>query len=353
MWGHTIFTDNSELYKKIIQDIEEAKSYIYLETYIFDNDSIGKKIRDALIKKAQEKIEIKVLVDALGSGANESFFKDLINSGGKVVFFRKFQLSFKIIHKNNHRDHRKLLVIDDKILYIGSSNITEKSINWKEINIRIQNKIGNLAKLAFLQNFAIANKPIIHKKIHLKLLKSEGLELIRDIPSPIQKKIRNKQIKLIKKAEKEICIENPYFLPDNKLRKALKKASKKGVKVTIVTPEKSDVRIVDILREKYYGNLYESGINFMFYRPNVLHSKLMIVDDIFFNIGSSNMDYRSSALQFEIDLFGENKIICKKIKKHFQENLKQCKPFDYYSWQKRSTFQKISEKILSIIRYFL
>ncbi len=353
MKNFEIFNDNSKLYDKMLKDISEAKEYIYLETYIFCNDNIGRKFRDAIEKKARENIDVKILLDDFGSPINNKFFQDLISLGGNVKFFKKFKFCLKIIDKNNHRNHRKLLIIDDKIAYIGSSNISEKTLDWREINIRIESGIAKLFRRAFLKNFSISNKHIFRKKMHIAPLKYNGLEIIRDAPSIKFRKIRNKKIKLIKKAKKQILIETPYFLPDRKLRKALKKAAKKGVEVKIILPKKSDVKIIDILCAKYFGALHKNGINIYFYGPKILHSKLMIVDGENFSVGSANLDFRSMLFQFEINLFGKNKAMADELKNHFNQTLAESKLFDYKKWEKRSIISKILERLLMLIRRLL
>ncbi|MFH1745282.1 MAG: phospholipase D-like domain-containing protein [bacterium] len=348
---HKFFSKNSELYSSMLEDIGNAQKYVYLETYNFSNDEIGEKFRDKLIGTTRRGVEVKILCDDFGSKANKKFFKELTAVGGKVKFFRKFRLSFRIIRKNNHRDHRKLLVIDDKISYIGSSNITKDNLKWRDSNLRLEGKIAQEFKSAFLKNYSIAHKYIFIRRDHIKPFIFDDFVIQRDVPSIKFRRIQKKHLELIKKARKKIIIETPYFLPDWKLRRGLKKAVEKGVEIIIMLPNNSDIKLIDILRQKYFGQLYEHGIKIMFYRPEILHSKCLVVDDKYFSIGSANLDYRSSMHQFEINLFGQDTAIINELKNFFEEGLKKCEPFCYQTWLDRSKLQKMLENILISIRY--
>jgi len=142
-------------------------------------------------------------------------------------------------------------------------------------------------------------------------------------------------------------------VPSFRIRRAIYKAVKRGVKVTLILPYTSDLIIMDIIRNRYIARLYRKGVMIYFYMPRVLHTKLMIIDDSFFILGSSNLDYRSFIHQCEINLFGKNKKIIKRLTEYFNETLKQSKPFSYTGWKKRRSIIKIIEKVLYLFRRYL
>jgi len=351
MRKYSFYSDNIELYAEMIKDIVSARSYVYLETYIFSNDSVGSRFKGVLLKKAKEGIDIKILVDGYGSSANKKFFHDLIEAGGDVRIFREFQWSFRIVKKNTSRDHRKLLVIDDQIAYIGSSNFTASSIAWREANLRLTGGCAQLLARSFVENFNLFDKHFFLSKEYTQPLRCDKFEIIRDVPSLKFRKTRKKMINMIQSAKNEIMIEAAYFLPDILFRRELKEARERGVKVTVIVPKYSDHRIFDLLREKYLGKLHEFGINIMLYVPEVIHSKIMVIDEKQFLMGSSNIDHRSFSLQFEINIFGHNNNISRMLVEHFRSSLADCEPFDYEAWKKRTLGQRIIEKLLSTIRY--
>ncbi|PLX20963.1 hypothetical protein C0584_04220 [Candidatus Parcubacteria bacterium] len=337
---------NRELYKEMLHDIRKASKYVYLETYIFDGDKIGDKFRQELEKKAQEGLDVRILLDDYGTSLNKKYFKNLISYGGKVRFFRKLKLSLKLIQRNNHRNHRKLLVIDDKISYLGSSNISHRTINWWELNIRMKGRIAPIFKKIFLQNFRIYNKIVFRKKKHVENIKYKDIEIIRDVPSIRIRRFRKKKIELIKKAQNSIIIETPYFIPEPLLVRKLKAAVKRGVKVTLLVPKKSDVKIIDIASKKYLGILHKIGVDIKCYKPNVLHSKAMIIDSQYFIFGSANIDPRSSILQFEINLVGENKKMAHQLDEHFKHTIFYAEDFNFSQWSKRPRVHRFFEYLL-------
>src|SRR3989339_280433 len=215
------FNNNEKLYKKILQDIGEAKSFVYLETFSFGKNKIGHQFREALENCAKEEVDVRLLLDGFGSSTNRKYFKKLSQLGGQIKFYKKFKISFNIIHDNNYRNHRKLLVIDDKISYIGSVNITDRSINWRDATLRLSGTISTTFRDVFLDNFKIADKHIFIKKPHTTSIKLKDIEIFRDIPSIKFQKIRNEQIRLIKNAKKQIIIETPYFLTGKIFRQTL------------------------------------------------------------------------------------------------------------------------------------
>jgi cardiolipin synthase len=158
---------------------------------------------------------------------------------------------------------------------------------------------------------------------------------------------------MIRSAKTSIAIESPYFLPGYILRKLLMEAARRGVDVTIITPKQSDVTMVDIVRSKYLGLLYKSGINLQFYLPYNLHAKLVMVDGTVFSVGSSNFDYRSFRYMHEVMLFGKDKAMIQGFQQHITETLLECEEFDYPKWLRRPMMHKVFEALLIPLRHFL
>lgn len=333
------------------EDIKNAKKYIYIETYKFGNDPIGERFRDVLTKKAKEGIDIKILVDSWGATVNEEFFAEMLRFGGQVVFFQKLKIHLDLFSKNHLRNHRKIFIVDDKIVYVGSANISNHSINWRESVLRLEHSITQKFKHIFFEHFNLADKIFPNKRKYTKSVLSDGFEIIKDIPSNIFQPTRNKFLQLIKKAQSEIIIETPYFLPGSILRKSIIDAAQRGVNVNIITPQHSDVGLFDILRNKYLGIFIKENINIFYYRPHNLHAKLFIADRETFVLGSSNFDYRSFRFMHEINMVGNNKSIIEVLLKHIEETKTECIPFNYELWLKRPKTLKFIEWLLVPIRH--
>ncbi len=350
---YKLYDDPLRFYNAMLSDIENAKDYIYLETYRFNNDSIGIKFRDALTRKSREGVEIKLLMDSWGTSLPSNFFSELQNNKGEVRFFLKVKFFWDFFTRNHRRNHRKLLIIDDIITYIGSANLTDYSLNWRESILRIKSNLAISFKKAFMQHYELYNKYVFEKMINIRKITHEGCEIIRDVPSLTKQRIRKRYIELIRAANHEVVIETPYFLPSYYLRKALTDAAKRGVDVKVIMPRHSDVGLIDVLRNKFLGPLAKGGVKLLFYVPHNLHAKLIMVDKEVFSLGSPNFDYRSFRFQHEIVIVGEEKSVIDQMDKHIKETLLNSEEFNYDVWLKRSAIQKFFELILLPFRHLL
>ena len=346
--------DKPEIYlSDMLEDIRQAKHYICLQMYKFYDDGIGRQFRDALTEKARQGVEVKVLIDSWGAGVSHSFFSDLIGFGGQVRFFTKIKFFIDFFTKNHRRNHRKLIVIDDAISWIGSGNITAYSLKWRELMLRIKGDIAHSFRKVFNLDFKLYNKYFFEKNSYIRLIRHGDFEIVRDVPSITKKRINKKFIQLIKNADKEVIIETPYFLPGYFLRRAMMDASKRGVRVYVIIPRHSDVMLVDILRNKYLGLLHLGGVKFLYYQDGVLHAKGILVDDSIFAIGSPNFDYRSFRYMHEIILVGRQQEVAEQLRAHIEQSLKFCEPFSYEKWLNRPKFQLLMEWLLLPFRHLL
>ncbi|MCD4679795.1 MAG: phosphatidylserine/phosphatidylglycerophosphate/cardiolipin synthase family protein [Bacteroidales bacterium] len=351
---YKLFDDPLHYFNAMLNDIENAKEYIYLEMYRMGNDSIGQKFKEALTKKAREGLEVKLLLDSWGTSLPHSFFKEFESYGGSVTFFKKIRFYFDFFTKNHRRNHRKLLIIDDKISYIGSGNLTAYSIIWRELMLRIEEEeLTRIFKRTFLESHQIYNKYIFNRFAGRKTIFYRDFSIIRDLPSIYRQSIKKKYEELISNAKSEVVIETPYFLPGFKLRKAMMEAASRGVNVSVIVPEHSDVKVADLLRCKYLGILHKNNVNIQFYKPHNLHAKCMMVDKQIFAIGTSNFDYRSFRYQHEIMLCGKEDSIVGELTSHIAQSLNDSVAFDYKKWLGRPRTQKFFEYILIPFRHLL
>jgi len=349
--GFRLFDQPPMFYQAMLNDISQAQKYIYLETYKFGNDKTGLTFRDALTRKAREGVKVKLMVDSWGASYPETFFSELSSYGGEVRFFKKIKLAFDSFTKNHKRNHRKLLIIDDRICYIGSANITGYSHEWRESVLRLTGGIAEIFRKSFLESFKIYNKYIFNKFSFKKIIHFNEFEIVQDNPSIYRQQIKTKLEKLVAKAKKEVFIETPYFLPGYKLRKILARIAEKGVRVTIILPQRSDVRAVDLLRNKYMGFYFRNKVRIVFFTPNNLHAKLILIDGEVFGLGSPNVDYRSFRYQHEIMLFGRHKGIVEEVRKHIEFTLSSCLDFDHAAWMRRPRFEKLLGWLLLPFRH--
>ena len=346
---YDVLSSPRSIYKKMLSDIRSAKREILLETYIYGKNAVGREFREALIKKALKGVKVKLLIDSWGSGVKKIFFKKLIDAGGEVRFFRELRYAFHFININHERNHRKLLVIDENISYIGSINITSFCLDWEELVLRIEGSLARVLKFSFRKAWKRFN---LWESRKIKNIFHEGVEIIQDFPSMKYSFTERSYKKLIRKAKREIFIENPFLVPSIGIRKAFKKALARGVKIKMIIPKVSDVKLLDIFRERYTGKLNKMGFE-IYHFPRILHSKLRIVDDDFFLLSSSNLDYRSFKYQYEINLLGKNEAIVDSLKKIFYKNLRKSKTFNYVQWENRGIPRRLLERMIKPFKRYL
>lgn len=346
-----MFSDPLVYYTAMLNDIKAAASSIFLEIYRFRNDPVGIRFRDNLLKKQREGVMVKLLIDSWGAAAGFSFFQELVEAGGELRFFKKIRFNWDGFTKNHRRDHRKMLIIDDHITYIGSANIAGYSLNWRESMFRIKGDIAKEFRTVFNGNFQIYNKYFYDKLAYTRSIRYGDFEILRDVPSLAFQPVRKKFLEFISQAQREITIETPYFLPGSSLRKALMDASNRGVKVQVIIPKKSDVGILDVLTSKYLGELSQQGVKISFFLPQNLHAKLFLADRKHFLVGSSNFDYRSLRYQHEINLAGEHRGLVRQMVAHFNETLRDAEPFKFDVWMRRPIIQRFFEWLLIPLRH--
>ncbi|MDD4847145.1 MAG: phosphatidylserine/phosphatidylglycerophosphate/cardiolipin synthase family protein [Bacteroidales bacterium] len=354
---YQIFDDMMLFYNSLLADIDNAKKTIYIEVFKFHDDHFSKRILAQITKAVQRGVHTKILVDGWGTPHANTFFKEFVESGGLLRIWDKAHITFNwdVIIKSHHRDHRKIFTIDNKISYIGSANISDYNLAWRELMLRSKD-VHFAQKLSRIIHYQfVAAKTIImpQKKRRLGSLFTENFEIVRDIPSTKRSLVKKRYIELINQAKKNIFIESPYFLPSSSLRFAMEKAIARGVKIVVITPKHSDVKAVDILRDRYIAPLYEMGADIRLFKPNNLHAKLLMIDSKIFSIGSSNFDYRSFRHQYEIVAIGQQSEIIQQLQSHIYETLEQSESFDMEHWTNRSRWEKFKEHLIIPIRSLL
>jgi len=343
---------NPEVFQEVmLADIAVARESILLEVYRFRNDGVGLRLRDALVAKCREGVKVRLLLDSWGTDVPASFFSVLTINGGEVRFFKQIKFFVDFFTKNHRRNHRKLLIIDDRVAYLGSSNITEYSLKWRELVVRVEGPVVHDLKKTFNDSYKIYRKYIFNKFAYKKIITNGEFEIVQDLPSIYRQIIKKRYELIFSKARREIFIETPYFLPGFKLRKLMMLAARRGVDVNVIMPVHSDVRSVDFLRGKYMEFYHKNNIKIHFFTLGNLHSKCVLVDNEIFAIGSANFDYRSFRYQHEIMLFGRNAEVITQLRAHIDQTIGMSIPFNYDTWRTRPLFEKIMGWLLTPFRH--
>ena len=309
-----IFTDGKEKLKALLNDIENAKKSINISYYIFATDKIGLTVLDALIKKAEQGVEVNLLIDSVGSlKSNRKKLKQLVKAGGKFAEFFPPLFGFRLFNfKLNYRNHRKIVVIDNQIAYTGGINIRADHMGedkrlkpWVDMHFRIVgDAVIDLQKL-FLSDwrFAYNKKDFEEEDLHkfFELPKENGtigMQVLYSGPDDEEQQIKKAMIKMIMSAKQSVVLETPYFVPDESFVEALKIASASGVDVKIITPKLADKKVVFYTSLSYLRDMVNNDVK-VYQREGFLHSKCLIVDGEICLIGTCNADIRSFKLNFE------------------------------------------------------
>lgn len=350
------FTDGVALYESIFSDIESAKETIFAEYYIIENDKISKRFIETLIKKANEGVKVKIVVDAVGSWKVRKKTKQrLADAGIEYHEFLPVTLPF-FGRKINYRNHRKILLIDNEIGYIGGMNVADRYIEgkpslgkWRDTHIKvIGDGVQGLAKV-FRRDYHFVSRQLT--SISTKMpSKHDGLtpcdmQTVFSGPDMEYRAIMQTYLRIIMQSTKYVYIESPYFMPNEAVRSALVTAAKSGVEIKIIIPLFSDDRIVLMSTYSYVKDLASAGIHFYFYKAGFIHSKLIISDDQIVSVGSANMDFRSLEHNFETNviLYGdETAAIFRNI---FERDMADSESFDMKRWKSRPFSMRIKESI--------
>lgn len=356
-----IFTDGNDKFDQLLNDIKSARHHIHLQYYIIKNDNLGKRIRDALINKAKEGVKVRVLYDELGSrGLTRRFFSELRKAGGEVEVF--FPSKFALINfRLNYRNHRKIVIIDGKIGYIGGFNIGDEYLGlnprfgyWRDTHLRILGTSVHAIQTRFILDWNQASyshdieyDPVLFPDPEIK--GSVGLQIVTSGPDSEWSQIKNGYIKMISLANKSILIQTPYFIPDASLLDALRIACLSGVEVKIMIPNKPDHIFVYWATLSNIGELLKAGAQVYIYDNGFIHAKSIVVDERITTVGTANIDIRSLNLNFEINAFIYDTKIAKALITAFERDMDHSRLLTWDSYQQRSKWIRFKESISRLL----
>ena len=357
-----IFTDGNDKFEALLEDLEQAKSFIHLEYYIIKNDELFQRIAEVLERKAAQGVEVRVLFDAMGSRTvRHSYWKQLRKKGIRTAeFFPAILGRFQL--RINYRNHRKIVVIDNKVAYVGGFNVGKEYIDrdpkfghWRDTHLRIQGTAVMSLQLRFILdwNYAAKEDLLAEKKLFegLELGKRDQVEMqiVSSGPDNTLEQIRDNYLRLFSKAKEHIYIQTPYFIPDDTLLDTLLLAVRSGVEVNLMIPCMQDHPFIYWATYSYVGELVRAGANCYTYDKGFLHAKGVCVDGKAFCYGTANMDIRSFALNFEVNAVVYDKALSEKMEAIFREDLKDCTHITKELYESRSLPIRIKEQFCRLL----
>ncbi|WP_430815780.1 cardiolipin synthase [Carboxylicivirga sp. RSCT41] len=348
-----VLNNGEATFSAIIDALRRARHSIHLQYYIFDLDEIGNQVLDILKEKASQGIEIRMIVDDVGSWElKRSFFKEMNSYGIEAYSFLTVRFP-TLTSKVNYRNHRKLVIVDGEIGFLGGLNVADRYIKgnpsygtWRDMHLRIGGDAVNaLQSVFFVDWYFVSQKDIADTKYfpHKKPAGDKLVQIVASGPDSDWPGIMMGYYQAISNAKKYVYITTPYFMPGESVLMALKASAMGGVDVRIIIPEKSDAYFTALCTKSYVKEMLIAGVKFYFYKPGFLHSKMMVVDDEVCTIGTTNMDFRSFEQNYEVNAFIYDEQKAKEVKGYFMSDLNESYLIDLTEWRKRPYWQKAKE----------
>ena len=350
-----ILVNGEKKFERLRQDLDAAKRHIHLEYFVLFDDELGTELIDILCKKAEEGVRVRLVYDDVGSNLSRKAKRKLKKS--KVEHYPFMPVIFSnSTSKLNYRDHRKIVVIDGEIGYVGGINLDQKYDNsydneryWRDTHLRIQGGAVGSLQSSFLLSWNFASNDELEIEDHLfpnvkpETQEPVAIQMAASGPDTDWANIMEAIFCAMNSARERIYLTTPYFMPNNAIFTALTTAARSGVDVRVILPYESDSWAAQYASDSYIEQCLESGIKIYRYCRGFVHAKTMVVDDMLSTIGTANLDYRSFALNFEINALIYNKKVNEDMAQIFMNDLNDCEEVELERWRNRGIRRKLKE----------
>ena len=352
-----VFTSGQAKMAALEADLKGAKRYINLQYYIFTDDNTGRRIAKILMDKAQEGVKVRVIYDHVGSfRTRNNFWRRMKKAGVECHPF--FKVTLPVFGSRiNWRNHRKLVVIDGTVGYVGGMNIADRYIDggknfksWRDAHLRLTGPAVRSLQYSFAVDWNFMGMPLIEDEVPETPENGEaGAQLVTSGPMSSWSNDELIYQRAIASAQKRIFIQTPYFLPTDGLLKALQTSALARVDVRIILPQRSDSRMLDYASFSYIAECLRSGIKIYLYEPGMMHAKTMIIDDEVSAVGSTNFDFRSFEHNFEGNMFVYSRQFNERMTSIFMGDLRHSRRLLPSQWARRSYRHKAAESIVRLL----
>ncbi len=360
----TLLQDGPATYQAMFAAIRKARDHINVESYIIEDGEVGQQFADLLIERQAQGVQVNLVYDSVGAfGTPKSYFDRLTQAGIHVLGFNPMNpLAAKKAWNINHRDHRKLLLVDGHTAFIGGINISsvyssgssfkrskesrDTTRGWRDTDIQIDGPVVAEFQKLFIETWAKQNGKALAEKTYFPAISPQGKEMVRAIgstPDDPYSLIYLTLISAIMNAEKQVYITNAYFVPDPQLIKALLDAAGRGVDVRLILPGQSDSAFTFHAGRSYYAQLLEGGVKIFERSGALLHVKTAIVDGVWSCVGSSNLDWRSALDNDEINAVILGPEFARQMQTSFEKDASASERIDHATWEKRPLLFRLKE----------
>ncbi|UUY08257.1 cardiolipin synthase [Pseudomonas sp. J452] len=369
-----LLQDGPNTYQAMLAAIDAARDHINMESYIFDGDEVGQRFAQALIARQRAGVQVNLIHDSVGTlGTPQAFFSELGAAGVQIVEFNPVNpLTAKAGWQMNQRDHRKLLIVDGRIAFLGGINISsvysgsslrlgsqadpEQGLPWRDTHLRLEGPVVSELQKLFIITWAKQRGPPLLARHYFPPTEPRGKEVVRAIgssPDDPYSLIYVTLISALRSAQSEIWLTNAYFVPDPQLLATLKEAVARGVDVRLVLPSSTDSWLVFHAGRAYYDELLQAGVRLYERHDALLHVKTAVIDGVWSTVGSTNLDWRSFLHNQEVNAVVLGSDFGEKMRAAFRADLAQSREITLATWQARAYPVRAQELFARLWEYWL
>jgi len=356
-----VLTNGTQFYPAMLSAIREAHHCINVEAYIFEPGQVADQIVAALADKARSGVEVRIVLDAIGSSGMlfSAAASTLSEAGCRLHYYQR--LTWYRLHRANNRTHRELLIVDGRVAFVGGAGVADWWSDsaasgepaWRYTMVRIEGPIVASLQGVFAENWLECCGEILTSPRHWPALGPAGpaeAMLVKSSPADRATSSRVVFQMLFEGAVTSVDISTPYFLPDRSLRRALARASQRGVRVRVVVPGRlSDQKLVRLASRRLYRELLENGVRIFEYRPSMTHVKALMVDDVWAVIGTTNVDNRSFEHNDEVNVAFRESHVTARLRHDFEADIAASEEVTLAAWSRRPVLEKLVGPICWIL----
>lgn len=354
-----ILTDGQEKFRRLSDSIRQAVSHVHLEYYIFREDTLGNALMELLEETAARGVQVRLLIDGVGNRISRKRLDRLRAAGVSVAIFFPNRFLPYIELLVNHRNHRKVAVIDGQEGYTGGFNVGDDYLGdgpmgyWRDTHLLIRGSAVADLQAHFAEDWFLASGEDLSSRQELFPVPAPagdaGLQVVASGPESPQEQIKYAFLEMISSARECICIQTPYFIPDDPVFEAIKIALFRGVRVRIMVPNKPDHMFVYWATYSYLGDLLPYGLEAYTYENGFLHAKTMVVDNRVFTCGTTNFDIRSFKLNFEVNVFSYSQEVAGQYMRIFEEDVRLSRQLTWEDYRMRPWPVRIKEPVARLL----
>jgi cardiolipin synthase len=367
----TLLENGTATYRAMLAAISAAKDNINIAMYIFSDGPIGKMFANALIERQRHGVQVNVMYDAVGSlGTSDSFFDRLRRNGIAVLEYRPLDPFTERFHWTfNHRNHRKMLIVDGQIAFTGGVNISEVYASgigskggsqgsmeyWRDTDIKVEGPVVAQFQHLFISEWSYQEGPLLVRRDYFPQLEKQGNQIVRVIASVPERfsLIYVTLISAIVNSETNVYITDAYFAPDHQMLHALEHAARRGVDVRLLLPGKSDAPFIVSAERSHYQALLKSGVKIYEWQGEMLHAKTATIDGVWSTVGTSNLDWWSIARDNELNAIILSHSFGDEMNLMFKNDIASSKQIDLAQWKQRGFRERVDETAARIVEPFL